>query len=129
MSMPSFRSDLSRARGLGSAKEGAHHWWLQRVTAIAMVPLVVWFVIALIGLQGADYDAMVAWLGAPINAVLMVLFVGAAFYHASLGVQVIIEDYVSHELYRRLSILGAKFALVFGGVACVFSTLKIAFGG
>src|SRR5438270_1858612 len=89
-----MRSPLGRAIGLGSAKEGVEHWWRQRMTAVALVPLALWFVIALIAHLGVDQDAAVAWLGSPIPAILMILMIGVTFYHASLGIQVIIEDYV-----------------------------------
>src|SRR4029077_16355347 len=89
-----MRSPLGRAIGLGSAKEGVNHWWAQRVTALALVPLTLWFVIAVIGLIGADRQALGAWLHNPVAAMLMILLLVATFYHAALGLQVVIEDYV-----------------------------------
>src|SRR5437763_3883690 len=92
-----MRSPLGRAIGLGSAKEGVEHWWRQRVSALALVPLTLWFVIAVIGLVGADRQALVAWLHNPMSAVLMVLLLIATFYHTALGLQVVIEDYIHRE--------------------------------
>src|SRR5207247_332653 len=100
MGQQGMRSPLGRAIGLGSAKEGVDHWWAQRITAIALVPLVLWFVIAVIELAGADRAAFVAWLHHPVPAVMMVLLLIAAFYHSALGLQVVIEDYVAHESAR-----------------------------
>jgi succinate dehydrogenase / fumarate reductase membrane anchor subunit len=116
----SLRSPLGRARGLGSAKDGTHHWWAQRVTAIALVPLTVWFVASVIGLAGAPLIELQAWVASPVVAVLLLILVGATFQHARLGVQVVIEDYVHHE--------GVKVALLLGAIAA-FSILKLAFGG
>src|ERR1700745_1563582 len=93
-------SPLGRAVGLGSAKEGVEHWWLQRITAVALVPLSLWFVIAIIRLGGADVDSVRDWVGNPLPAILLVLLLFATFYHASLGLQVVIEDYVHGELTK-----------------------------
>ncbi len=101
---PPLRSPLGRAIGLGSAKEGVAHWWAQRVSALALVPLALWFVISVIGLVGADRQALVAWMHNPVAAMLMILLLGATFYHAALGLQIVIEDYVARD--------GAKLALV-----------------
>ena len=95
-----MRSPLGRAIGLGSAKEGVEHWIVQRVTAVALVPLVLWFVAAVIQLAGADFDAMQDWVGRPLPAIVLVLLLIATFYHAALGLQVVIEDYVHGELAR-----------------------------
>jgi succinate dehydrogenase / fumarate reductase membrane anchor subunit len=124
-----LRSPLGRAVGLGSAKEGVGHWWAQRLTAVALVPLSLWFVTSVIALAGADHGVVVAWLANPLSAIIMVLLIGATFYHAALGVQVVIEDYVHAE--------GVKFAaLVLNNLICfalavagIFAVLKIAFGG
>src|SRR5215472_9919598 len=100
MAGPRMRSPLGRAIGLGSAKEGVEHWLLQRITAVALIPLTLWFVIALIRLIGADLDTVQDWAGRPLPAICLVLLLIATFYHASLGLQVVIEDYVHTELGR-----------------------------
>ena len=94
----SLRTPLGRVRGLGSAKEGTAHWWAQRLTAIALVPLVLWFAVSLIVLAGADHATVAAWLRDPVAAVLMLLLILAGFHHAQLGMQVVIEDYVHSEV-------------------------------
>src|SRR5947207_6872503 len=99
-----MRSPLGRAIGLGSAKEGVEHWWRQRVTALALVPLTLWFVIAVIGLVGADHAVFVAWVRNPMAAVLLILLLVATFYHAALGLQVVIEDYIHGEAMRLATV-------------------------
>ncbi len=123
-----LRSALGRARGLGSAKEGLHHWWAQRLTALALIPLTVWFVVSLISLTGAGHGEFVAWLANPINATAMILFLAIAFHHAQLGVQVVLEDYVTSHALRTTSVIVVKF-LCFGLAAfSIVSTLIVAFG-
>ncbi len=125
----SLRSPLGRARGLGSAKSGTQHWWAQRLTAIALVPLVVWFVIAMVAATGSDYASARTFIGNPITAVLMILLIAATFHHAQLGLQVVIEDYVhskSTEIVLLLLVKGAAIVLV---IAAIFAVLSIAFGG
>lgn len=124
-----YRSPLSRALGLGSAKEGVAHWWAQRVTAAALVPLMLWFVVSLALNVGAGYEQARAWVADPFVAVLLVLLLGAGFYHAKLGLQVIIEDYVHVELTKICCIVLMNFAVVFLGAMSIFSVLKVAFGG
>lgn len=125
----SLRSPLGRVRGLGSAKEGVQHWWQQRLTAVAMVPLVFWFVVSVIGNVGADYDAMRAWLGAPGNATLLILLLIALFHHAQLGLQVVIEDYVHHPVWKPVGIIATKLLALALGVYGVVSVLFVAIGG
>ncbi|MEO0393371.1 MAG: succinate dehydrogenase, hydrophobic membrane anchor protein [Pseudomonadota bacterium] len=127
--MSDFSSPLRRARGLGSAQDGTHHWWIQRVTAIALVPLVIWFIMLVVSLGGASYDAATATLSQPLNGILMILLVTGTFYHASLGFQVVLEDYVSHEWGRKLSIIAVNLFCIAGAVACYYSILKIGLGG
>src|ERR1700739_1025545 len=93
-------SPLGRAIGLGSAKEGVEHWWRQRVSALALVPLTLWFVVAVIGLVGPDNAVFIAWVRNPMVALFLVLLLVATFYHAALGLQVVIEDYVHGEAMR-----------------------------
>jgi len=125
----SYRSPLARARGLGSAREGAGHWWAQRLTAVALVPLCLWFATGLVGLVGADHAAVKAWVGMPINAALLVVLIVAVFHHAQLGLQVVIEDYVHSEGLKIAGIMIGKFAAILLGLAGVFAVLKISFGG
>ncbi|PCJ60657.1 MAG: succinate dehydrogenase, hydrophobic membrane anchor protein [Rhodospirillaceae bacterium] len=124
-----MRTPLRQARGLGSAKEGVGHWWAQRVTAIALVPLTLWFVTSLLSLIGADHAAVLAWVGSPVAAVLLILLLATSFYHAQLGLQVVFEDYIHHKGRKLAAILFVKFACLLLGVATVFSVLKIAFQG
>lgn len=128
MNADRLRSPLGRAIGLGSAKEGVDHWWLQRVTAVALVPLSLWFVAALIAHLGADYASMVAWLRSPLAAVAMILLVIASFLHMALGLQVVIEDYVHHEATKVASLVLVKLACWALGAAALFAVLRVAFG-
>lgn len=119
---------LAKVRGLGSAKEGTHHWIAQRMTAVALVPLTLWFVISLIGLIGADLSAVKAWLGSPFNAVLMILTLVAGFHHAQLGLQVVIEDYIHGHGGKIVALWIVKGAAFFFGAAAIFSVVKLAIG-
>jgi succinate dehydrogenase / fumarate reductase membrane anchor subunit len=125
----SYRTPLGRVRGLGSAKEGVAHWWAQRLTALALVPLVLWFVASLLSMIGADQAAVKAWLGEPLPAVLAVLLIGATFHHAQLGLQVVIEDYVHGRGAKLALIILVKFAALLLGGLGIFAVLKLAFGG
>ncbi|HVA14165.1 MAG TPA: succinate dehydrogenase, hydrophobic membrane anchor protein [Stellaceae bacterium] len=127
MSDTRLRSPLGRVMGLGSAKEGVAHWWAQRVTAVAMIPLLLWFVIALIGLTGAGRAAVVAWLHAPVPAIATVLMLIAAFYHMALGIQVVVEDYVHTEWLKISVLLLNKFVAFALAAAGIFAVLRIAF--
>ena len=125
----SLRTPLSLVRGLGSARSGSHHWWLQRVTALALVPLTVWFVVSVIGLVGADHAAVVAWLGNPVAASLLIALIFATFYHAALGLQVVYEDYISKFGLRMAVDIATKLVLALLGLIAVISVLRIALGG
>jgi succinate dehydrogenase / fumarate reductase membrane anchor subunit len=100
MATSPMRSPLGRVLGLGSAKEGVEHWWMQRLTAIALVPLAIWFVVAALGMIGADRAAMVAWMHSPMSPVFAILLIVAAIYHMALGLQVVIEDYIHSEAWK-----------------------------
>jgi len=118
---------LRKAKGLGSSHSGTHHWMLQRLTAIANIPLVFWAVYSIFTLQGASHEAFVSWLSLPWNTVLAILFVLTTFKHAVLGVQVILEDYISCSFLRRIKIYGFKLFMIALGVATIVAILKIAF--
>jgi succinate dehydrogenase / fumarate reductase membrane anchor subunit len=124
-----MRSPLGRAVGLGSAKEGVEHWWRQRLTAVALVPLVLWFVIALLAHLALDRREAVAWLGSPIPAILMILLIGVGLYHAALGLQVVVEDYVHREWFKLTLLIAVRFACFLLGVAGIFAILRMAFLG
>ena len=124
-----LRTPLSRARGLGSAKQGVHHWWAQRLTAVALIPLVVWFAISLIMMSGAEYEAVRAWIGAPIVMVLLILTIAVGLHHAQLGMQVVIEDYVHNDGMKLALIVLMRFIAVFFGLAAIVAILRIGFGG
>ncbi|MEZ5669329.1 MAG: succinate dehydrogenase, hydrophobic membrane anchor protein [Alphaproteobacteria bacterium] len=122
-----MQNPLSRVRGLGSAKEGTAHWWAQRVTAIALVPLVVWYVASLVTLIGADRARVVEWLQSPFAAIASVLLILAVFHHAQLGLQVVIEDYVHKSWTKHTLLLLAKFGSAVLAATAIFAVLKIAF--
>ena len=124
-----LRTPLSRARGLGSAKEGVHHFWAQRITAVALIPLVAWFAISLIMMSGADYAVVRAWIGSPAVMVLLTLTIVIGLHHAQLGMQVVIEDYVHNEGLKLASIVAIRFIAVFFGLAATVAILRIGFGG
>ena len=124
-----LRSPLGRVMGLGSAKEGVAHWWAQRVTAVALIPLLLWFVIEVIGLTGAPRTAVVAWLHGPFAAITTVLMLIAVFYHMALGVQVVIEDYVHSEWSKITLLILNKFFCAILAAAGIFAVLRIAFQG
>lgn len=111
---------------MGSAHEGADHWMAQKITALANIPLVLWLVWSFVGLQGASHAQFTAWLAQPVNAVLMILFVISVLYHAKLGSQVVIEDYISCKWFKMVKIIGQKLFFFALGTACIFSVLKIA---
>jgi succinate dehydrogenase / fumarate reductase membrane anchor subunit len=124
----SFRTPLSKVKGLGTAKEGSGHWWNQRLTAIALIPLALWlgFSVALIAV--ADYATVSAWIASPISTVLMILTIVVGFYHGYLGLQIVIEDYISHEALKiGLLITIGLFSVLFTTLGIV-SVLKISLG-
>ena len=127
--MSDLRTPLARARGLGSAREGVHHWWAQRLTAIALIPLVVWFAISLVMLSGADYGMARAWIGSPLVMVLLILTIVIGLHHGQLGLQVVIEDYVHGDGWKLALIVAVRFVAVVFGLAAVVAILRIGFGG
>lgn len=126
LSQRTLRSPLGRVRGLGSAKEGVRHWWAQRVTAVALVPLTLWFVASLLVLAGASHGEVALWAARPHNAVLLLALIGATFWHAALGLQVVIEDYIHGEGARLATMLAMKAAVLLLGLAAAFAVLKVA---
>lgn len=121
------RTALGRVRGLGSAKEGVHHWWAQRITAIALIPLSLWFVAGLIKAANGGYAAAAQWLARPISTIMAMLLLIALFHHTQLGLQVVIEDYVHHEGAKIALIIIVKLAsFVFAAVG-IFAVLHLAF--
>ena len=122
----SMKTPLAEARGLGTAKSGLAHWWHQRLTAIAMIGLVAWMCVIIVMLVGADYSGAMALLSHPVNAALIMLFIGVGFWHSSLGLQVVLEDYVAHEGVRLSLIIVIRMALVLLGAISLLSILKIA---
>ena len=111
-----------------SARSGAKHWMLERSTAVALVPLTLWFIVSAVSLSGAGYDEVRAWLATPFNTVAMLLTVFTVFWHAQLGVHGLLEDYVHGEACKIAAMMAVNFASVAVGLACVVAVLKIAFG-
>jgi succinate dehydrogenase / fumarate reductase membrane anchor subunit len=126
-SLQAMRSALGRVRGLGSARNGTHHWWMQRVTSIALLPLTIWFVVNMIGLLGRGYMETMYWIAAPRNAILMIALIALTFHHMAAGLQVVIEDYVRKECQRIVALLVMKGACALLALACAFSVMRIAF--
>jgi succinate dehydrogenase / fumarate reductase membrane anchor subunit len=125
----SLNTPLKQARGLGGVHHGSGEWMYQRLMSIALVPLMLWFVLSALSLRGASYAAFTAWVADPIHAVLMVFTIFSVFFHAMLGVQVIVEDYIHHTMLRMVILIGNKFFFIAAAVICIFAILKIAFGG
>jgi succinate dehydrogenase / fumarate reductase, membrane anchor subunit len=124
----SLRSPLGKVLGTGSAKEGVHHWWLQRLTSIALVPLAIWFVVSLLSLPAFDHGAVISWMAQSWTALFLILFVLVATWHSQLGVRVVVEDYV-HGGSKTLALVLITFIHAVVAVAGVFAVLKVAFGG
>ena len=125
----SLRSPLSTVRGLGSARRGTEHWWQQRITAVALVPLGLWLLPSVARILPLGHDVVVQWIQRPLNAVLLVLFLAALFHHTHLGLQVVIEDYVEPEWQKIASIMLVRFLSVIAGTASVIAVLSIYMGG
>jgi succinate dehydrogenase / fumarate reductase membrane anchor subunit len=124
----SLESPLGKFLGHGSAKEGTEHWWSQRVTAVALVPLALWFVVALAGMDSFDHADVVAWLARPLNAVLMILLLITLLQHSMLGLQVVVEDYVHGHGLKVATLMLLKFLHVGLGVAAIYSIITISVG-
>jgi succinate dehydrogenase / fumarate reductase membrane anchor subunit len=112
--------------GLGSAKQGAHHWWVQRMSAVALLLLAPWFLFSLISLGDVSYASLVFWIAAPVHSVLLSLLVAAIAYHGKLGLQIVIEDYIAHKGTRVVVMLVVNFAMLLLAVIAVYSILRLA---
>jgi len=126
--MKDLRSPLAKAKGLGASGDASHHFWVQRISALAMIPLVIWICISIAFLPEASYANVVAWLQSPFNGIVTLLFVIISFYHAQLGLQVIIEDYISSHSTRLFGVLFIKFLSYFLMAASVYAVIKVTLG-
>ncbi len=125
MNKDKLQSNLAKAKGLGSTNEGTSHFIYQRITSLAMIPLVFWLCFSLAFLPQMDYPGLINWIQVPINSVLLIVMLIASFYHLQLGMQVIIEDYVSSYPIKLISIIIINLTCVFLSIAGLFSVLKI----
>ncbi|MEL6868722.1 MAG: succinate dehydrogenase, hydrophobic membrane anchor protein [Pseudomonadota bacterium] len=123
----SLKSPLGKVLGLGSAKDGTDHWWSQRVSAVAMIPLTLWFAFSMLTMPDFGYFTVRSWMAAPLNAVLLLLLVGTLLYHSKLGTQVVVEDYV-HGFKKVATLIILKFIYAALAVAAVFSILRVSLG-
>ena len=123
------KTALGRVRGLGPAREGAEHWWDERLSSIAVFLLTIWLIVSLLRLPTIDHGTLSEWLAQPLAAVPMLLLIVAAFWHARMGLKVIVEDYVHQEGDKLFWIVLITFATILGGALAAFSVLKIALGG
>ena len=124
----SLRTPLGRVLGRGSAKAGTEHWWSQRLTAVALILLGVWFLLSLLRLPDFSYDAAHDWLASPLNSVLMILLTSTLAWHSSLGVQVVIDDYVHRPFTRVALLILVKFVHVLLAAGALVAVLTVAFG-
>ena len=124
----SIRSPLGRARGMGSAHTGSHHWWVQRMTALALIPLCSWLAVSVALLAAQPYDLVRGWMLSPITTVLLLLTVFNLFYHAWLGMQVVVEDYIARKPTRVAMLICMQGAMILCGALCMFAILKISLG-
>lgn len=120
-----LKNPMARARGLGSSHAGVHHWVVQRITSLALIPLLGWLCWSAIDLIHVDYATAALWLAKPINAILMILSIITMFYHAIIGCQVVIEDYIHSEWFKIVKLVGMKVVLYATAVACIYAVLKV----
>ena len=124
-----MRSHLGRVRGLGSSNNGVQHWWMQRISGVALVPLSLWFVFSVIGLLiNADLATVTNWVGQHYNPVLLILFVICMFHHAQLGLQVVIEDYTRSESTKITLLVTVKLAALLLSACSIFAVIRLTFG-
>lgn len=126
LSVTMRRTPLGRAKGLGSAKSGLHHWWAERVTSVALIPLTLWFVFSVLALAGHSQADVAHWAGQPLVAVLLIAFIIASFHHAQLGLQAVLEDYLHDEGQRLIWMMAMKAIVWLLGLAALLSVLKLA---
>ncbi len=126
MAIDVMRSQLGRARGTGAAHSGVHHWYAERITSIALVPLTLWFIFAVLRLVGAPQEAVVDWAGRPVNAALLLALIAITFHHMQLGLQVVYEDYINAKWLMNIAILGTKAAALLLGLLASVAVLKMA---
>ena len=124
----SLRSPLSKVLGLGTAKDGTDHWWGQRLSAVALTLLGLWFMVSMLRLPGFELATVVDFIGAPFNTILMTLLCATLAYHSYLGVQVVLEDYVHAPGLKVVSLVASRFAHILVAVASIYAVLKIGLG-
>ncbi len=124
----SLATPLAKVKGLGSAKQGTHHWWQQRLTALALIPLSLWFISSLLMMTTMDHATVIQWIRSPLTTVLLILFIIALFYHAQLGVQVVIEDYIAIEWQKIACVILIDFLAILAAMAAVIAILKVFLG-
>ncbi len=129
LSVHTMRSPLGRVRGLGSAKSGTAHWWAQRVTALAILPLSLWFILSMVALSGGNAQMLAGWAASPCNAALLIGLILATFYHLQLGLQVVIEDYIKPGITKMVTLLVVRGLSTLLGLVCIISVLKISVFG
>lgn len=128
MTRRTFQSPLARALGLGAAKNGVHHWWAERVTAVALVPLCLWFAASIIAHAGSDYAGFIAWIRTPLATSCMIMLLIALFHHSALGLQVVVEDYV-HSGVKFVAVIAVRLCCYGLAVVGIVAVARIAFGG
>ena len=126
ITLRTLRTPLGRVRGAGSARGGTHHWFMARVTSIALLPLTMWLVFALVFMAGQGHAVTAAWIARPFNAVLLLAFLAAAFHHSAAGLQVVVEDYMRSEATRMGSILAIKGVCFLLWLTASLAVLRIA---
>jgi succinate dehydrogenase / fumarate reductase membrane anchor subunit len=124
-----LRTPLGRVRGLGSSNGGVKHWWMQRLTGIALVPLSLWFLYSAVKLSGATHPEFIAWVGAYGNPALLSLLIICMFHHGQLGLQVVIEDYIRSESIKMTLLIGIKFAVIIFATSAIFAILRLTIKG
>lgn len=129
MASDPLRTALREARGLGWAGSGAAHWWAQRLTAVALVPLAIWLVVSLLTLAGGTHGEFVSWLRNPLSTTLALLFLVTLFYHVALGLQVVLEDYIHNNALKVVAVVATQFACIVCAVLGILAVLRVAFTG